>query len=146
MNAVPAPRPHRLILAHKHPTSARLRFVRFPHGMWAFEPVPAASQRCAKDAFPRKVVSTLPSVHLAAAERQLGLPPGSLKLEDEFEACLDAEGACLEVLLATFTSIDPPFAAIEAAGARFVHITEARDCAPLELEMLRLAYEVTIGG
>jgi hypothetical protein len=55
-----------------------------------------------------------------------------------------AEGA-LPVLLAAFTSIDPPFAAAEACGGRFAAITEARGLPPVELALLRRAYEVLIG-
>ncbi|NTV97340.1 MAG: hypothetical protein HGA75_18320, partial [Thiobacillus sp.] len=33
----------RLILAHKQRTSARVRFLRFPHGLCAFQPLPTLS-------------------------------------------------------------------------------------------------------
>jgi hypothetical protein len=49
------------------------------------------------------------------------------------------------VLFRSFTSIDPPFAAAEAIGGRFIAITEARGLPPVELDLLRKAYEILIG-
>jgi hypothetical protein len=136
----------RLIFAHKHPTSARLRFVRFEHGMCGFIPFPAEASLCPDEEVPESPVVTLPSVHLAEAERRLGLPSGGLKIEPEFRQCVDVGDACVEVHLAMFTAMDPPFETIAGAGGRFVAITEARGCAQIELELLRKAYEAVLGG
>lgn len=136
----------RLIFAHKQSTSARLRFVRFAHGMCGFTPFPAGASVCPDEEVPESPVITLPSVHLAEAEKRLGLPSGGLKIEPEFRLCVDLGGACVEVHLALFTATDPPFEAIAGAGARFIAITEARDCPQIELELLRKAYEVVLGG
>jgi hypothetical protein len=110
----------RLILFHKQKTSARTRFLRFADTVLAFGPVPAAEVRMA-------------------------LPAGSLEIVDDFRMDVDTADGTVPVLLAGFTSIDPPFAAAEAIGARFAPITEARGLPPVELELLRHAYEVLIG-
>jgi hypothetical protein len=34
---------------------------------------------------------------------------------------------------------------VEALGGKFIAITEARDCDPRELQLLRRAYELLIG-
>jgi hypothetical protein len=110
----------RLILFHKQKTSARTRFLRFADTVLAGGPVPAAEQRMA-------------------------LPAGSLEVVADFQMAVDTAYGPVPVLLAGFTSIDPPFAAAEAIGGRFVAITEARGLPPEELELLRHAYEVLIG-
>lgn len=133
----------RLLLAHKQKTSARLRFLRLAHGLCAFEPLPKLST--VLDDPPESRVEPHPSLYLRAAEGRLGLTGGSLALEPEFRAAVDAPGGLIRVRLATFTDIDPPFTAVEALGGRFIAITEARDCAPAELELLRLAYATLLG-
>jgi hypothetical protein len=110
----------RLILFHKQKTSARTRFLRFADTVLACGPLPAAEER-------------------------LALPVGSLEIVDDFQMDVDTADGAVPVLLAGFTSIDPPFAAAEAIGGRFVAITEARGLPAVELELLRQAYEVLIG-
>lgn len=110
----------RLILFHKQRSSARTRFLRFADTVLACGP-------------------------LQAAEERMALPAGSLEVVADFQRDVDTGDGTVPVLLAGFTSIDPPFAAAEAIGARFVAITEARGLPPVELELLRHAYEVLIG-
>jgi hypothetical protein len=133
----------RLLLAHKQKTSARVRFLRFPHGLSAFQALPTLSS--VQEDPPASRVETHPSLYLRGAEKELGLDAGSLALEAEFDACVATPDGPIRVRLATFTSIDPPFAAVESLGARFIAITEARGCAPAELDLLRLAYTVLMG-
>lgn len=138
----------RLILAHKQKTSARLRFLRFPHGMCAFTPLPAVSvvegegEEALRDTPP---VAHHPSAWLRAAEARLGLDGGSLKPEAEFHATVRTPDGPVTIHLASLDYVDPPFAQAEAAGARFVAITEARGCAPVEMELLRRAYAAILG-
>lgn len=109
MNADPlAPR---LLCFHKQGTSARTRFVRWPHGMLAFAPLPI------------EAISVL----------------------TEFEGIFVTPQGEIPVQLVQFTTQDPPFAAVEALGGKFIAITEARDCDPRELQLLRQAYEIIIG-
>jgi hypothetical protein len=133
----------RLILAHKQKTSARVRFLRFSHGLTAFDALPALS--AVLDAPPGSEVEPHPGVYLRAAEARLGLGAGDLALEAEFHAAVDTPSGAVDVRLATFTAIDPPFAAAEQCGARFIAITEARGASPVELELLRQAYTVLLG-
>ena len=140
---LPFPAGMRLLLAHKQKTSARVRFFRFAHGLAAFEPLPALSSTL--DAPPANPVEHHPGVYLRAAEARLGLASGGLALEAEFNAGVDTPDGPLQVRLATFTSIDPPFEIAERLGGRFIAITEARGCAPAELELLRQAYTVLMG-
>jgi len=110
----------RLILFHKQRSSARTRFLRFADTMLAFGPASAVAERMA-------------------------LPVGSIEVVDDFSHDIDTPEGAVPVLLAGFTSIDPPFTAAEAIGGRFVAITEARGLPAVELDLLRHAYEVLIG-
>jgi hypothetical protein len=131
----------RLILFHKQKTSARTRFLRFADTVLAFGPLPAAAKLNVEPGS----VRPHPAAHLHAAEERLSLPAGSLEAVADFQMDVDTPDGIVPVLLAGFTSIDPPFAAAEAIGARFAPITEARGLPPVELELLRHAYEVLIG-
>ncbi|MDD5388378.1 MAG: hypothetical protein PHD37_03475 [Gallionellaceae bacterium] len=139
----PFPANMRLILAHKQKTSARVRFLRFPHGLTAFQALPALASVLEKVSSSR--VEAHPALYLRAAESQLGLDAGGLALEAEFSASVDTPEGPIQVRLATFTSIDPPFEAAASLGGKFIAITEARGCAPAELDLLRLAYTVLMG-
>jgi hypothetical protein len=133
----------RLILVHKQKTSGRLRFLRLPHGTVAFTPLPALSDLI-EDAAPPQVVHH-PAVFLQAAEARLGLPAGSLAHEPEFQATVDTPDGPVAMHLASFTTIDPPFDAAAALGGQFIAITEAMGGMPVEMDLLRRAYEVLLG-
>jgi hypothetical protein len=133
----------RLILAHKQKTSGRLRFLRLPHGTVAFTPLPPLSALI-EDAAPPQVVHH-PTAILKAAEEKLSLPAGSLAHEPEFHATVDTPDGAIAVHLASFTSIDPPFDEAAALGGRFIAITETMGVAPVEMDLLRRAYEVLLG-
>lgn len=133
----------RLLLVHKQKTSARLRFLRFPHGLTAFAPLPAASSLADED--DSAAVAYHPNAWLRQAEARLGLEAGSLRAEPEFNATVQTPSGPVTVQLASFETVDPPFAAAESLGGRFVAITEARGGTPVELALLRRAYTVILG-
>jgi hypothetical protein len=132
----------RLILFHKQKSSARTRFLRFADTVLAFGPLPASATLLPEHASP---VRPHPAAHLRAAEERLGLPAGSLESIPDFQFDVETPDGTVPVLLAGFTSIDPPFAAAERVGARFAPLTEARGLPSVELELLRHAYEILIG-
>lgn len=134
----------RLILAHKQKTSARVRFLRFGHGVCAFAPLPALSE-VVEEGEGKPDVAYHPNAWLRQAEQQLGLDAGALKSEPEFHATVQTPSGPVSVQLASFDTIDPPFAEAESAGGRFAAITELRDCPPAEMELLRRAYAVLLG-
>lgn len=135
----------RLILFHKQSTSGRTRFLRFGSGLLAFDPLPALAALVEEGAAASSV-RPHPAAALRAAEERLGLAGGSLKAEAEFYAEIETPDGHLPVLLAAFTSIDPPFAAAAEVGGQFIALTEARGLHPLELDLARRAYETILGG
>lgn len=135
----------RLILYHKQSTSARTRFLRLPYGgICAFEALSESSELMPLGEGPGSLVSH-PARLIRAAEQRLGLAPGGLEPEPEFRFRLRGAEGETEVLLARFTAIDPPFESATAAGCAFIDLTQARGLPPLELSLLRLAYEQIMG-
>jgi len=133
----------RLILVHKQKTSGRLRFLRLPHGTVAFTPLPPLSALMEGSASPQVVHH--PAAFIQAAENRLGLPAGSLMHEPEFQATVDTPDGPVAMHLASFTTIDPPFDEAAALGGKFIAITEAAGGMPVEMDLLRHAYEVLLG-
>lgn len=131
----------RFICFHKQKTSARTRFLRMGDSVLAGGPLPPASRLRAD----RGSLQPHPAAGLRALESRLGLDSGALRPEAEFHAEADTPDGRVVVVLAEFTAIDPPFAAAEAAGGRFIAITEARDLPEIELALLRRAYETILG-
>jgi hypothetical protein len=135
----------RLILYHKQATSARTRFLKLSYGgICAFEPLPEPSELVPPGEGPGSLVSH-PARLVQAAEQRLGLALGGLEPEPEFRFRLRGADGETEVLLARFTAIDPPFESASAAGGNFIDLTQARGLPPLELVLLRLAYEQIMG-
>ena len=136
----------RLIMFHKQSTSARTRFLQPAYGgVCAFEGLPPLAQTLDEPPEAGKV-ALHPGKLLHAAEDWIGMESGSLEAESGYRAWVDVPGGPIQVFLARFTSIDPPFAHAEAKGARFIDLTQARGMAPAELALLRRAYERVLGG
>lgn len=131
----------RFICFHKQKTSARTRFLRLGGSVLAGGPLPAASRLLTGrgDLLPH------PAAGIRELESRLGLGSGALRAEAEFHAEADTPAGRVVVLLAEFTAVDAPLAAVEAAGGRFIAITEARDLPEIELALLRQAYETILG-
>jgi len=138
----------RIILFHKHGTSARTRFLRFADDtVCGFAPLPQlAAIIDDADTPPQPQVETHPAMKLKEAAERLQLPAKAFELESDYNMWVDAPGGAIRILLVRFTDIDPPFAAAEAIGAHFIDLTQARDLAAVELLLLRRAYEVVLGG
>lgn len=134
------PKDLRLILFHKHAISARLRFLRFTHSIYAFEPLPVSAELTENE----MTMVYHPSFYLPFAERYLALPRGTLRHEPHFQATVYTLTGNVAVYLARLTTLDPPFAAATAVGGEFITITEARGCSSSELELLRRAYSVIL--
>lgn len=138
----------RIILFHKHGTSARTRFLRFAENtVCAFAPLPALAQVIDETVkVPQPTVGFHPAMQLKQAAEKLQLPDDIFELESEYVMWVDAPGGAIRILLVRLTSIDPPFEAAEAINARFIDLTQARDLSDVELLLLRRAYEVVLGG
>jgi hypothetical protein len=133
----------RLVLLHKQGTSGRLRFLCLSSGIIAFSPLPALAALRDEDYSP--TLQFHPTAVIREAEIHLGLPEGAIEPVADFHAWVDTPAGDVPILLAAFAGIDPPFAAAERTGGRFIAITEARGLSEVERNLLRRAYEHVLG-
>ena len=134
--------PARLILVHKQRTSAMIRFLRFPHGIVAPEPLPKLAELMGEgEQVEGEAVVTHPAMLVKNVATMLGLSEDDIALEGGFRAHVDTPEGAAPVYLGSLTAIDPPYDAAECSGARFIAITDARDLPPAELGLLRRVYE-----
>jgi len=139
---------YRIIFFHKHPTSARTRFLRFEsNSICAFSPLPDLAQLIESDeAVEKPVIVEHPAFLIREAAEHLDIERETIEWEPQFNRMVDIPGGPIRILLFRFTAIDPPFTAVEAIGGRFIDLTEARGLPEVELLLLRRAYEVILGG
>lgn len=139
----------RLLLYHKHSTSARTRFLcSGKEQVLLFEPLPKLAtllEERERHPHPQQVVEH-PAQLLRRAQQLLGLESGAIELDGHTLGVIDSPAGPIPVYLGHFTTIDPPFAAAEGIGSRFIPITEARHLSVIELELLRRAYVFVLGG
>jgi len=135
---------YRVILYHKQSTSARTRFLRFDdRTVCAFEPLPMPAQLLEE---PSHNTVIHPAAVLHTVEQRLGFAAGTLKAEGEYRHRVEIPGGQVQIILANIATIDPPFEQAESAGAGFIDLTQARGLPQVELELLRHAYELVLGG
>jgi hypothetical protein len=128
----------RLIMYH-------VRFLKTASGsVCCFDPLPKLSQLM--EEAPDENLTLHPAAYVNQAAQWLGLPSEELEAEGEYHAWVDVPDGTIQVFLVRFTSIDPPFGAADAQGAEFVELPQARNLPPAELELLRKAYELVMGG
>ncbi|MCG7985473.1 MAG: hypothetical protein JAY90_22395 [Candidatus Thiodiazotropha lotti] len=134
---------HRVILYHKQATSARTRFLKFDNNtVCAFAPLPDLSTVVAS----RPDTVFHPKAILTETEKRLGLPSDTLVFESEYRQTVQVPGEDIDILLAGITTTDPPFVEVERSNAQFIDLTQARGLPGVELELLRSAYELILGG
>ena len=133
----------RLLFIHKQSTSGRVRFLRFPESVLSLLPLPP-SATLREEGYSGAVAPDHGALG-RAAEEKLGLPAGSIKVETEFQVWADTPGGDVPLVLAGFTTIDPPFEAVDRLDGRFIAITEARRLPEVEQQLLRRAYEYVLG-
>lgn len=135
---------YRVILYHKQATSARTRFVKFEgNTILGFSPVARLAQ---VDDTKSGNTHLHPSAILRETEKRLDLEYESLEAEPEFQHSIDIPDEVVQVILARITTMDPPFDEVVNLGGSFIDLTQARGLPPVELELLRHAYELILGG
>ena len=135
---------YRIIFYHKQKTSARTRFLKFgDKTVCGFEALPDLAQ-----VIDHRSDNTVlhPAAILRDAETRLSLDEGILKAEADYRYSVDVPGNSVQIILASIETIDPPFDEVEQSGAEFIDLTQARGLPSVELELLRSAYELILGG
>jgi len=141
--------PH-FLAYHKQATSARTLFLRMNNGSVMLpEPFPFLSSPLEQG----EVVHDETSTHLdhpaTLGQRfstVLGLPAESVEVETDFRELVEVPGGTVMVYLARLKAMDPPRAHFAETGAGFCAITELRGGHPVEMNLLRKAYEFILGG
>lgn len=136
----------RFILYHKQSTSGRTRFFRFAHGgVCGLEKLPPLAQVLdPEERLPLSIIAH-PASSLAQIHQQLGLQAADLRIDTDYREQVDVPNGIINIYLAYFTALDPPFATAEKYGGRFVELAQSRDLSRPELELLRRAYQVILG-
>jgi hypothetical protein len=137
----------RVILYHKHRTSARTLFLRRADGsLMAPVPLPPLSSVLGdgEDIDDKDVSQSLAPV-LEAVARHLNLPIDLLSGDPEFFESVDTPEGPVAIYLAHFTSINPPLDLASTQGASFCPLTDFRGSHPAELELARRAYKSILG-
>lgn len=135
----------RVILYHNQATSARMRFLRLTYDSIFYpEPLPKLATIMDDDYSP--AVAVHPAAVIKQIEQEMELAAGDLEAEAEYQVSVDIAGGPVSILLARFTGIDPPFDLAESMDAKFIDLTQARGLPQVELECLRKAYELVMGG
>lgn len=136
----------RLILYHTQEISARTRFLRFDHGgVCGFRALPEGLALADPTTEGGGKLVSHPAFLLRDAEERLQLSAGTLEVQVDYRCTLVSSTERIEIMLARFTTLDPPFAEVAAVGGAFISLTEARGLPPLELELLRRAYQRILG-
>ena len=135
---------YRAIVFHKQATSARLRFLLFESGsVCAPQPIPQLAQAHAGQ-------QPETPLHPAPLTRELtqawNFEADSLRAEEGYRFVVEVPNQTIQIVLLALDTIDPPFEQAERIGARFIDLTQARGLTPVELELLRGAYELVLGG
>lgn len=135
----------RVILFHKTATSGRTCFLKFDHGgVCGPEPIPGIAQVMQPPA--DNAIALHPAQLVQTTSQALGIEQGELEVESEFHQWVDVARGPVQVFLVRFKSIDPPFQLAEQLGGSFVELAGARSLPPVELELLRTAYECVMEG
>jgi hypothetical protein len=139
----------RVILYHKHRTSARTLFLRHADGgVCTPKPLPPLSSVLPEEETDSENVTF--AVHPASLAlvlgRHLELPPDFIEIDPEFSAKVDTPGQLLTFYIGRFKCMDPPCAQFTDRGGKFCAITDLRGQPPAEMELLRRAYQAILGG
>ncbi|MCB1774543.1 MAG: hypothetical protein KDI88_13080 [Gammaproteobacteria bacterium] len=134
----------RAILFHKQTTSARTRFLMFGHGsVCAFDCLPETAV-VLSGRLPDPVIH--PVVVLQALVDRYGFEREWLQVEEGFRYAVKHGEEEIQIVLIAIATMDPPFELAEQIDAKFVDLTQARGLPTAELELLRGAYELVLGG
>lgn len=137
----------RFLLYHLHPLSSRLLFVRHATGsVLTPRPLPFLSSPV-EDAGSGPTLDPILQLRLGMQiHAGLGFEPGTLLVERGFLRRAEIPRALVDIYLAKFSALDAPHDEVRAKGGEFHPITELQGCHPVEMAVLRWAYEFLLGG
>ena len=135
---------NRLILCHFDTYSSALLFARYDTSVLAPSPLPEGTH--VTSAPPESGEIHDPSVALHALASLYELDAAQLSLVDGFEQWMNFAEQPIRIHLARFTTFEAPREAIESHGGAFKPISGMRGTDMLELNLLRRAFNLIMGG
>ncbi len=137
----------RFIFFHKHPVSAKTRFLKLAHGgVCGPEALPILSQL--NEAYERddETVVMHPGVVADIAAKSLGLNGNDLVVDLTYRQQVETPHNALTVYLVGFKGHDTPDQHLAGRDHHFIAITQSFGMVPVELELLRRAYATIMEG
>lgn len=137
----------RFILFHKHPVSAKTRFLKMAGGnVCGPEALPSLS--ALKEDYERSDDRVVfhPGVVAEIAARSLGVSSGDLVVETTYRQQVEVPRNTLTVYLIGFKGHDTPDEMLAEQNHRFINLTQAFGLPPVEMELLRRAYMTIMEG
>ena len=135
---------NRVILCHFDSYSTALLFARYGTSVLAPSPLPEGASAMSEVTAPGEQYE--PAAALNALTAQYGLDAAQLSLVDGFEEWMNSAEGPIRIHLARFTTFEAPRDAIEPSGGVFKPISEMRGTAMVELNLLRRAFNLIMGG
>lgn len=137
----------RFILFHKHPVSAKTRFLKMAGGNIcgpeALPPLSAIKEEYERD---DQQVVFHPSVVAEIAAKCLGVSSSDLVVDVTFRQQVEVPRKMLTVYLIGFKGHDTPDAVLSEQNHSFINLTQALGLPPVEMELLRRAYATIMEG
>ncbi len=94
----------------------------------------------------QQIVVMHPAQLVQQAASEICISTDELEMEPAFHQWVDVANGPVQIFLIRFKGIDPPFSQAKEQNASFIELSEARGLAPVELELLRTAYECIMEG
>lgn len=138
----------RLIMYHKTPASGLTKFLRQNNKtICMFDALPKLAVVLDEDARDddEKLLSH-PAPLIKQAAEWLGMQQDEFEIESEFCEKVDVADGPVTVYMARFKTIDPPEEYANKVGGKFITLMDAIGLPPAEMELLRRAYKVIMGG
>jgi len=133
-----------VILCHFDSYSSALVFARYGTGVLTPSPLPETASVMPEPGDTGEEYG--PGTVLNALAAQYGLDPAHLTLEENFQEWISSAVGPIRIHLARFTTLDAPREAIEPHGGVFKPISEMRGTPMIELNLLRQAFNLIMGG
>lgn len=135
---------NRLILCHFDTYSAALLFARYGTSVITPTPLPDGASAIPEITSPEAQYDS--GAALNALAEHYGLDTTQLTLVDGFQEWLSGAENPIRIHLARFTTFEAPRDAISSHGGVFKPISEMRGTAAVELNLLRRAFNLFVGG
>lgn len=138
----------RVIIFHKHPVSAKVRFLKQAYGgVCGFEPLPDLASVLDDEVLEKEEnVVTHPKAVAQQAEETLQLDSETLQIEKGYLQRVDVPKGVITVYLAGIKGHDTPDDKLAEKDTSLHLITELRGLPPAEMELLRRAYVAIMEG